>query len=375
MTRLNSMKIKPPALEVQLDWQEAGESCMLILLSLFLYISVVFTQLAFVPVMIITIKRGWKEAAIYTTAAAVVLFYLMLSGAVRFPMDGELLLFSPVHFLFDFLEKNAGFMGGGIFDYYVLFGGFGIFLGYLVSRNYRLNFVIFTGLVLYVTLVIFALAISTLVGGFDRVVTNYSKFVDQKTKNYVSHYLSEMDQYKKVLSSNGIDYTNIEKTVHSAAEIYKKEVLLGVYPRGGILIKQIVVIFLSIVLVKLYFKRRLNKASLFFNIRNYRISNDWVWGLVVSWGLIYVNLHLRNVFLGILSWNMAVVFSFLFFLKGLSIVKTAADRIKVPVMFQYLFLVILFLYSLILFATLITGIGVADIWLGMKEKIEKKQKE
>ena len=47
----------------------------------------------------------------------------------------------------------------------------------------------------------------------------------------------------------------------------------------------------------------------------------------------------------------------------LSIIKFIADRIKVPQILQYLGLLFLLFYSFIVFSVVVTGIGVADIWL------------
>ena len=126
----------------------------------------------------------------------------------------------------------------------------------------------------------------------------------------------------------------------------------------------------------LYFKKRLSRAALRYSIRNYRIGDSWVWGLIISWCLIYINLFVKSSALGFLSWNAAVIFSFLFFLRGLALIKVLADRIKIPQVFQYAILLFFLFYprSFILFITIVTGIGVADIWLNLREHIEKKKR-
>ena len=193
--------------------------------------------------------------------------------------------------------------------------------------------------------------------------------MDKKTNSYVNLYLSQLSNYRNILQSRGIDYNFLEKKVEIAAEIYKRSVIFGIAPKGGYLIKQIVIIFLSILFVKLYFKRKLNKAALTFDIKNYRIAGDWVWGLIGSWGLVYINLYIRNNFLGIISWNSAVIISFLYFLKGLSIIKITVEKIRIPVFLQYVVLLFLLFYFFIFFVTIVTGIGVADIWLKISENI------
>jgi hypothetical protein len=74
------------------------------------------------------------------------------------------------------------------------------------------------------------------------------------------------------------------------------------------------------------------------------------------------------------SWNSAVIISFLFFLKGLSIIKLAADRMKVPQFLQYVVLFSLFFYFFIFFVVIITGIGVIDIWLKLHENLKNIEK-
>jgi len=89
---------------------------------------------------------------------------------------------------------------------------------------------------------------------------------------------------------------------------------------------------------------------------------------------VYINLYLRNNVLGIISWNSAVIISFFFFLKGLSIFRIVADRVKVPVFIQYGVMLFLLVYCFIHFVTIVSGIGVADIWLKISEKLNDSKK-
>ena len=353
--------------EIRVEWREVVENFFMVMLSLFLYASVIFTQFAFVPIMIVTIKRGWKEAVIYLTLASILLLYVMVNAAYRIPYDSGLLLFSPTHFTFEFIGNILGVKGSRFLDYYFIFGILGIFIGHLVSKNYKLKYVIFFSLTIYVGIVVFILSISGIFGGFESFISDYSQFVERKTSSYVNLYLSQMDNYRNILRFRGIDSSFLERKVEIAVDVIKRSVLFGAAPKGGYLIKQIIFIFLGILFVKLYFRGRLNRAALKYDIRNYRIANDWVWGLIVSWGLVYVNLYLGNSFLEIVSWNSAVIFSFLFFLKGLKLIKIAADRIKIPKLIQYLVLLFFLFYFFIFFITIVTGIGVADIWLKISD--------
>jgi hypothetical protein len=79
---------------------------------------------------------------------------------------------------------------------------------------------------------------------------------------------------------------------------------------------------------------------------------------------------MRSAVLGIVSWNVAVIFSFLYFLKGLSIIKMIADRLRIPQVLQYIVLLILLFYGFIVFVAIVTGIGVANIWLEIDEKLK-----
>jgi hypothetical protein len=360
--------------EIHLEWREIVESIMLMLFSMFLYMSIIFTQFAFFPVIIVTIKRGWKETAVYITAASVLLLYMMVNKIGRLPMDNSLLLFSPIHFTLDFIGRNFGVSGARFLDYYFIFGGMGIFIGHLVSRNYRLNYVMLSGMCLYMGLFVLILSLSGLIGGFKTFSSDYSLFVDNKINRYISLSMAQIDNYSSVLSQQGLDYNLLEKKLESAAEIYKRGIVFGIAPKGGIIIKQIVFIFLSILFVKLYFKGKLTRAALTFTIKNYTLADDWVWGLISAWGLVYLNFYINSNLLGIVSWNSAVIISFLFFLKGLSIIKLAADRMKVPQFLQYVVLFSLFFYFFIFFVVIITGIGVIDIWLKLHENLKNIEK-
>jgi hypothetical protein len=372
--RISDLKVKISVPDIRVAWRELGECFLLTLLSVVLYLSVVFAELSFVPIMIIVIKRGWKEALIFLAAGTILLFYMMANEIVRFPLDNEFLLLSPTHYSFSFIENITGLRGGRFLDFFFIFGCMGIFLGYFVLRNYKLNYVVFFSLSVYVVIAMLPLVISGFMGGFKQLISGYENFVNVKTATYVDSYLARMQNYSGMLNERSIDYADMAKKVRVAADIYRTNVIFGIAPRGGYLIKQIIIIFLGISFVRLYFKRRLSKAALQYSINNYRIADSWVWGLIFSWGLIYINLHLKSTVLGILSWNAAVVFSFLFFLRGLAFIKAVADRIKIPQVFQYAILIFFLVYSFILFVSIVTGIGVADIWLKMREHIEKKKR-
>jgi hypothetical protein len=369
---MHALKDRISVPEIRVEWRELGECFLLSLLSIALYLSVILAELAFVPIMIIVIKRGWKEALIYLGIGTFLLFYMMVQEIVRFPLDDEFLLLSPTHYSFSFIENITGLKGGRFLDFFFIFGCFGIFLGYLVSRNYRLNYVVFFSLAIYSGIAMLPLLISGFMGGFHQLFEGYQRFVNLKTASYVDNYLAYLKNYSALLTGRGIEYSDVAKKVEIAAEIYRTNFIFGIAPRGGYLIKQIVVIFVGISLVRLYFKRRLSKAALSFSIKNYRIGDSWVWAVIISWGFVYINLHIKSAALGILSWNAAVIFSFLFFLRGLALIKVLADRIKMPQIFQYMILLFFLFYSFILFVTIVTGIGVADIWLKVREHLEKK---
>jgi len=372
--RISDLKVKISVPDIRVAWRELGECFLLTLLSIALYLSVVFAELSFVPIMIIVIKRGWKETLIFLVAGTILLFYMMANEIVRFPLDNEYLLLSPTHYSFSFIENITGLRGGRFLDFFFIFGCLGVFLGYFVSRNYKLNYVVFFSLSVYIVIAMLPIVISGLMGGFKQLIDGYESFVNLKTAAYVDHYLARMQSYSGMLTERSIDYNDLAKKIKVAADIYRNNVIFGIAPRGGYLIKQIIVIFVGISFVRLYFKRRLSKAALQYSIRNYRIGDSWVWGLIISWGLIYINLHLKSSVLGVLSWNAAVIFSFLFFLRGLAFIKILADRIKIPQVFQYAILLFFLVYSFILFVSIVTGIGVADIWLKMHEHIEKKKR-
>ncbi len=360
--------------DIHIEWREIGESILLVSFSMTLYVSVVLTQFTFVPIMIITIKRGWKEASVYLTLALIFLLYIMANAAYRLPLDSGLLLFSPTHFTFDYIGGLMGIKLLRFLDFFFVYGLLGVFIGSLISMNYKLKYVMFFSICFYVGTVLFVLSLSGLFGGFEAWLSNYSLAVEKKTNSFINLYLSQMDNYQNVLALRGVDYGFLEKKLEITAEMIKQSVIYGIAPRGGYLIKQIIIIFLSILFVKLYFKRKLHKAALYFDIKRYRIADDWVWALLSAWGLVYINLYLRNNVLGIISWNSAVIISFFFFLKGLSIFRIVADRVKVPVFIQYGVMLFLLVYCFIHFVTIVSGIGVADIWLKISEKLNDSKK-
>jgi hypothetical protein len=374
-SRIGTLRVKIAVPEVRVEWREVGESVMLILLSLLLYGSVALTQFSFVPIMIVTIKRGWKESLLYLTGALALLLFVMSRSVERLPLDSGLLLFSPSHFTFEFIGRVVGLAGGRFLDYYFLFGILGVFLGYLVYQNYRIGYVVFFSLCAYAGIVILILSVAWMIGGFDRFVDEYSRYVDRKTSAYVHYYLNQIGGgYREVLATKGIDYSLLESKAQVAAEMFKRSVIFGIAPRGGYLIKELVIILTSILLVRAYFKNKLNKAAFAFGLRSFRIDDDWVWGIVISWGLVFINLHLQNQFLGIISWNTATIVSLLFFLRGLSILTIGADKLRIPVFFLYLVFVFLLFYSFILFVTIVTGIGIVDIWLKLREGLDNIKK-
>lgn len=359
--------------EIQLEWREVITCVILVIVSFILYLSVVFTQFSFVPLMILTIKRGWKEALLYLTCAFLIFIYIIMSGIGSIPIDNALLLFSVDHFTFAFLGKVLGLPVIRFLDYYFLFGVTGVVVGYLVSRNYKLDYVVFLSLSAYIGIFVFALVAASAAGGFERLIENYEQFVNDKTGRYVDFYIAQMGQYSTMLSSRGVDYAVMAKKVEVAAEICKRSVIFGMAPRGGYLIRQLIVIFLSVLFTRYYFRRKLNRACFSFSIKKYAIDADWVWGLIASWGLVYINMYVNSPVLGILSWNMAVIFSFLFFLKGLSLMWIVTERIRIPRLIQYAVLIFFLFYAFIVFVAVITGIGVANIWLKLDEKIGKKE--
>jgi len=359
--------------EIRVEWREVVENFFLVILSIFLYSSVLFTQFTFVPIMLITIKRGWKEAALYVTLSSAVLLYAMLNAHYWFPFDNSILLFSPTHFAFHFIGDLLGVKGIRFLDYFFIFGMLGLFLGSLVSQNYKLKYVVFFGICVYIGITIFVLSLASLLGSFDSLVLSYSQFVEKKTNSYVNLYLSQMDNLRDVFKMHGIDYGFFTRKVEIAAEVFKRSVLFEAAPKGGYLLKQIVVIFLGLIFVKLYFKGRLKRAALHFDIRRFRIADDWVWALIISWGLVYINLFVRNNLLALISWNAAVAISFFFFLKGLKLLKIVADRLKIPPFIEYVVFLFLLFYLFILFVTIVTGIGVADIWLKITDSITQKR--
>jgi hypothetical protein len=359
--------------EIQLEWREVITCVILVIVSFILYLSVVFTQFSFVPLMILTIKRGWKEALLYLTCAFLIFIYIIMSGIGSIPIDNALLLFSVDHFTFAFLSKVLGLPVIRFLDYYFLFGVIGVVVGYLVSRNYKLDYVVFLSLSAYIGIFVFAIVAASAAGGFERLIEDYKQFVNDKTGRYVKFYIAQVGQYSTMLSSRGVDYAVMSKKVEVAAEICKRSVIFGMAPRGGYLIRQLIVIFLSILFTRYYFRRKLNRACFSFSIKKYAIDADWVWGLIASWGLVYINMYVKSPVLGILSWNMAVIFSFLFFLKGLSLIWILADRIRIPRLIQYAVLIFFLFYAFIVFVAVITGIGVANIWLKLDEKIGKTE--
>jgi len=369
--RIGSIKLRLSAQEIHLEWRDILESILLTTLSVILYMSVVLTQFSFVPIMILSIKRGWKETLAYITLASIFLIYLVLNSIVRFPLDNSVLLFSPVHYLFKYIGNSIGLKGVRFLDYYILYGGCGIFMGYLVAKNYRLNYVIYVSLGVYAGIIIFSFILTGFLGGITDFISDYSSFVEKKTDSFVNLYLSHIVRYKSLLDSRGLDYSLLEKRIQLSAKIFKDGIIFVVAPRGGYLIREVILLFLGTVFANLYFKKKLKRAAFRFNLRNYHIDDNYVWGLILAWGIVYINLWVKNDFVSIFSWNIAVIFSLLYFLKGLSIANMFFDRIKIPRIIQYALFFFFFVYSFIIFIVIVTGIGVADVWLKIQDKLKK----
>ena len=369
------IKDRISSVDIQIDWREILECILLSLFTIFLYMSVFLAELSFIPFMIIAIKRGWKEGIIYLTWSLVISFLLVSKFSIS-AIEGKLFLFSPIHYSFIYISQKLGVTGTGLFDYYFMYGIFGIFLGYLIDKNYRLRYIIFLSTVAYIGMVLIVFLIAgAMEGGYREFFTGYQKFVDETTRNYINSSLAHLSNYRGVLLTRGIDYVDLKNKIILAAEVYKRNIIFGAGPKGGYLLKQIILIFLGVVAVKFYFRKKLNRAALVFDITNFSMEDIWIWGLILSWGLVYLNLYLKVYIIDIIAWNAAVIFSFLFFLRGLSVLKVAADRINIPPLFQYTLFGVLILYSFILFIILITGIGVADIWLFLKEKLQQNEEK
>jgi hypothetical protein len=356
--------------EIQLEWREVIACIVLVLVSYILYLSVVFTRFCFVPLLILTIKRGWKEALVYLTGAFLILMYAVFtSGIGPIPVDNTLLLFSIDSYSFQYIQNGFLLTGIRFLDYYFLFGMIGVFTGHLVSKNYKLDYVVFLSLCVYVGIFVFTIIAASAVSGFPGFIDGYERFVIEKTGRYVSLYLARMEQYAPLFSSRGTDFALMANRIEVQTEYYVRALVFGIAPRGGYLVRQLITVFIGVLLSRFYFRRKLERAAFSFSISHYNINPDWVWGLISSWGLVYINLYLKSGVLGILSWNMAILFSVLFFLKGLSILKIIADRLKIPKLIQYAVVIFLLFYALVVFVTVITGIGVANIWLKVDEKL------
>lgn len=363
-------KISVP--EVRVDWRELAENLLLVLLSVILYTSVIFTPFSFVPFIIISVKRGWKIGAISLASSSAILLFMMVKDLDLFPFDISFLLLSPLHYAFEFIGSGLGIENAHFMDFIFLFGIPGIVAGHLIGRNYKLKYVMLCSILVYTGIVFTVLLASSFIGGFKNYIEDYRNYVDNRTSITLNENIDRLERYKNFLESKGISPQVIEKKLKLFTDLYKNGVIFGIGPRGGYLLLQILLLFTSVLIVKIYFKKKITKAALSFDVKNYQISDDWVWGLIFSWGLVYVNLHLKNVFLGMISWNAATIFSFMYFLKGLSIIKLIADRLKIPQILQYLGLLFLLFSSFIVFSVVVTGIGVADIWLRIQDKIDGK---
>jgi len=373
--RFQSFRERISSIEVQVEWKEVVEALLLTMLTMFLYMSVFLAEFSFIPLMIITIKRGWKETFFYLTWSMIVIYFLNAKNLTYSPMEGRLLLFSPLHYSFQYISSHIGIKGRGLFDYYLLYGVFGIFLGHLVGKNYKLRYIIFLSVLSYIGLIFITFMIASSINGFNSFIVGYYRYVDEATKNYINSSIAHLNSYRGLLATKGVDYLDFEKKLTVAAETYKKNIIFGLAPKGGYLIKQIVMVFLGVFFVKLYFRGKLKRAALDFDIIDYAIDDIWIWGLIFSWGLVYINLYLKNSILDIVAWNSAVIFSFLFFLRGISIVKLIVIKLGMPQFIQYVIFILLLVYSFILFIILITGLGVIDIWLYIKEKLQKIDEE
>ena len=65
--KFQSFKERISSIDVQVEWKEIVEALLLTILTMFLYMSVFLAEFSFIPLMVIAIKRGWKETFIYLT--------------------------------------------------------------------------------------------------------------------------------------------------------------------------------------------------------------------------------------------------------------------------------------------------------------------
>ncbi len=374
-TKIIDIKEKVTSIDIQVEWKEIGECILLSIFTIFLYNTILLAEFSFIPMVIVAIKRGWKESFIYLTWSMIILSFLSIKGITLYDFNDQLVLFSPLHYGFRYIGNALGFSGRGVLDYYFMYGVFGIFLGYLIRKNYRLGYIISLSVLSYIGMIALVFLIAGFIDGFKSFISSYYRFVDEATNNYIATSLAQINNYSDILSSRGISSIALKKKIVLIAEMYKKSIIFGAAPKGGYIIKQIIMVFAAVFLVRLYFRNRLNKAALKFRITDFDIDNIWIWGLIFSWGLVYINLFFDNFIFSIFAWNSAVIFSFLFFLRGLSILKLANDRLGIPQFVQYIVFLLMMIYSFVLFIIFITGIGVIDVWLYLKDKLQKSSEE
>jgi hypothetical protein len=205
--------------EIQLEWREVIACIVLVLVSYILYLSVVFTRFCFVPLLILTIKRGWKEALVYLTGAFLILMYAVFtSGIGPIPVDNTLLLFSIDSYSFQYIQNGFLLTGIRFLDYYFLFGVIGVFTGHLISKNYKLDYVVLLSLCVYVGIFVFTIIAASAVSGFPGFIDGYERFVIEKTGRYVSLYLARMEQYAPLFSSRGTDFALMANRIEVQTE-------------------------------------------------------------------------------------------------------------------------------------------------------------
>jgi hypothetical protein len=114
--------------------------------------------------------------------------------------------------------------------------------------------------------------------------------------------------------------------------------------------------------------RSMGKASGLTRIVDFKLPDRYVWPLIASLALVMLNLIVQVQALEILAWNALLIFTFLYGIAGLGIIRYLLRKLRVRPGVRWLLIIGIIILALtprigIAVLLLIPGLGVSEVWL------------
>lgn len=232
------------------------------------------------------------------------------------------------------------------FMFFVWFGSVGLIYGISIKKKLSAGKIILSGSIASFLGIVIFLGLSILFLHFNPL----NKIIQQ-----VNKLLEEMINYYKEI---GIK----EREIEALANL--KVVFPKIIPFFIFLIS-LVLSYLYFLTTQFIFQRMNYYVPVLPPFKMWRLSFSFVWGFILGKILTFIKLNPHN-FLFILGINLDFIFSFLFFLMGVSVIAFFMEKYNFPKILKLAG----YLLSMI-FGVIIYWVGVLDIFLNFR-KIERE---